>query len=418
MTTQEISGLAHNKRVVTIVVAAVVAVILLAAFISGRNSRVPVRADRAVRGNIANTISTNGKIEPVDGFEAHAPAPITVKRVLVHEGDLVKRGQLLVQLDDGDARAQAARALAQLRAAEADLHAVGQGGTREEVLTTKSQLVKAQGDLEAARRNLEAMKRLQENGAASAAEVEAAQNQYDSAQAQVSLLQQKLSQRRYSPPEVEKVQAQAAQAKAAYEAAQELVRETNIVAPKDGEVYNLPVHEGAFVTTGDLVIQVADLSSVQVRAFVDEPDLGRLATGERVRVTWDGLPGRTWDGVVTRVPTTVTTRGTRTVGEVTCEIQNRDLKLIPNVNVGVSVITARHDNVLTVPREAVHQSGGQHYVFVIADNELKRHDVQIGISDLTRIEIAGDIPENTPVALGSVNGQALRNELPVKVVQR
>src|SRR5260370_35666219 len=88
---------------------------------------VAVRAESVVRQDIASVISTNGKIEPVHNFEAHAPAPATVKRVLVNEGDQVKAGQLLVELDDADARAQAARALALLRAADADRQAVQSG---------------------------------------------------------------------------------------------------------------------------------------------------------------------------------------------------------------------------------------------------------------------------------------------------
>src|SRR3954462_5991191 len=118
------------------------AALLLVAFVS-RGNDVPVRAEKAVREPIVNTISTNGKVEPVDNFEAHAPAPTTVKRLFVHEGDHVKAGQKILQLDDANARADAARALAQLRAAEADLAALKTGGTHEEVLNRQADLVKA-----------------------------------------------------------------------------------------------------------------------------------------------------------------------------------------------------------------------------------------------------------------------------------
>src|SRR5512135_1010339 len=97
-----------NKRLMLVLVGTAVAVILLAAFASLRGNEVSVRADNAVRATIAAAITTNGKIEAVDNFEAHAPAPATVKRVLVQQGDRVKAGQLLVQLDDADARSQAA----------------------------------------------------------------------------------------------------------------------------------------------------------------------------------------------------------------------------------------------------------------------------------------------------------------------
>jgi len=148
-----------------------IAVVLLGAFASMRKDAVAVRVARVERGNIRSVISTNGKVEPLQSFEAHAPAGTTVRKLLVKEGDRVKKGQLLMQLDDADARAQAARALAQLRAAQSDVSAIERGGSQEEVLTRESQLVKARTERDTAQRNLDALRRLQEKGAASAGEV-------------------------------------------------------------------------------------------------------------------------------------------------------------------------------------------------------------------------------------------------------
>src|SRR5215813_7235570 len=119
----------RGRRMVIVLVLAVAAVLLFTG-INWRHTGTPVRAEKVVRQEIASVISTNGKIEPVNSFEAHAPAPAIVKRVLVAEGDRVKPGQLLVQLDDAEARAQAARALTQLRSAEAAIQAVKTGGTQ------------------------------------------------------------------------------------------------------------------------------------------------------------------------------------------------------------------------------------------------------------------------------------------------
>src|SRR4051812_36828862 len=163
----------------------VLAALLLVAFVS-RGNEVPVRAEKAVREPIVNTISTNGKVEPVDNFEAHAPAPTTVKRLFVHEGDAVKAGQKILQLDDANARADAARALAQLKAAEADLAALKTGGTHEEVLDRQAELVKGRAERDSAQRNLQAMKELGRRGAASAAEVQEADNRFKKAQADVT----------------------------------------------------------------------------------------------------------------------------------------------------------------------------------------------------------------------------------------
>ncbi|MGH9668878.1 MAG: efflux RND transporter periplasmic adaptor subunit, partial [Terriglobales bacterium] len=237
------------------------------------------------------------------------------------------------------------------------------------------------------------------------------------AQAQGGLLEQK-QKGRYSRPEVSRAQAQAAEGRAPYAAAQALLRDANVRAEREGMVYSLPVHEGQYVNPGDLLVQVADLSKVQLRAFVDEPEIGRLAKGQKVTVTWDALPGRSWEGTLTRVPTTVTVRGTRTVGELTCEVANSDLKLLPNVNVSVLVITARHENALTIPREAVRDEAGKRYVFEIVDGELKRREVETSVSNLTRIEITRGLKEQAQVALGSESVETLREGMPVRVVRR
>ncbi len=398
-----------------LLVGIVVAVLLLAAFMS-RRREIPVRAESARSESITSSIATNGKVEALNNFEAHAPAATTVKRVLVQSGEQVRAGQLLIQLDDADARAQAAKSLAQVKAAQADLNAVQTGGTQEEVLTTRSDLIKARADRDAAQRNLDALRRLQQTGAASPGEVQDAENRLKTADAAVSLLESKLSGR-YSNSEISKTEAALAEARDSYQAAQDLLLRSSVVAPSAGTVYALPVKAGTFVNTGDLLVEVANLSQVQVRTYVDEPDIGRLAPGQAVEVTWDAMPGRTWQGKVTQTPSRVVLFGTRNVGEITCAVDNRDAKLLPGVNVNVSIITARRDQAITVSREAVHQEDGHRFVYEIVEGELKPQDVTTAISNLTRIQVTQGLQPGTDVALGSLNGTPLRPGLAVKVVQ-
>lgn len=406
----------NSRRWLTTAVAIIAAVVLFASFASRRGDSVPVRAATVVRDNIQSLVSTNGKVEPVQNFEAHSPIPTTVKRVLVKEGDHIKRGQLLLQLDDAEARSQAARALAQLKGAQADVNAIQQGGTQEEVLTLDAQLVKAKTARDTAQRDLNATRILQQKNLASAGEVKETENRLQSAEADLQLLQQKQKDR-YSGPEVAKVEAQKSEAQAAYDAAMDIMQKCNLRAPFDGEVYSLPVKQGVYVQAGELMLQEADLSKVLIRAFVDEPDVGRLAPAQKVEVTWDAIPGRIWQGTLNTVPSAVKLRGTRNVGEATTIIENRDFKLLPNINVGVTIVTAEHDNVLTAPREAVHMDEGKSYVFQIVDNELKRRNVQTSVSNLTEVEITNGLTENSLVALGATNAKPLRSGMAVKVVQ-
>ncbi|HLK08773.1 MAG TPA: efflux RND transporter periplasmic adaptor subunit [Candidatus Angelobacter sp.] len=410
-------SLNNGRRPVIVVVALVVVAVLIFTGINRRRVNTPVRAEKVVRQEIASIISTNGKIEPVNSFEAHAPAPGTVNKVLVAEGDRVKVGQLLLKLDDAEARSQAAHALAQLRSAEAALSGIKAGGTQEELLTSRADLTKAQAEQAEAQRNLKAIQKLQQSGGASPAELEAAQDRAKKADADVQLLQAKVNGR-YSSPEVARVEASAEEARAAYAAAQELLHHSNVTAPFAGTVYQLPVKAGGYVNGGDLLVQVANLEKVRVRAFVDEPEIGRLAKGQKVEIKWDAIPGRTWDGTLTRVPTSVTMVGTRTVGEITSEIDNTDRKLLPNVNVNVSIISARHDNALTVSREAVHDVDGKRYVYKIEDEKILAQEVQTGLSSLTRVEVLKGIPEGAVIALGAINAQPLRNGMDIKVVER
>jgi HlyD family secretion protein len=392
-----------------------VAVVLALIPVFTRPGPLKVRTATVARGPIRSLISTNGKVEPIQNFEAHSPVSTTIKKLLVKEGDRVRKGQLLVQLDDADLRSQAARAQAQMKAAQADQADLTGGGTHEEILTLESQLIKARSLRDDAQRNLEALKRLQQQGAASAGEVTQAQEALQRAEADTSLLERKKKDR-YSQPEVAKVTAQGAEAQAAYEAAEDALAKSSVRAPFDGIIYTLPMKQGAYVQTGDLLLQVGDLSQMLIRTFVDEPDIGRLSPGQKIEVTWDALPGRIWKGAVSTIPATVKLRGSRNVGEVTCTVDNHDLRLLPNVNVGVTVITAEHSGVLTLQREAVRMDDAKPYVYEVVEGKLKRREVEVSLQNLTRVEIAAGLPENSLVALSSTDAKPLTEGARVKVV--
>ena len=386
---------------------------MLAAFVSRRDDVVQVRTAVVEQSAIRSLVSTNGKIEPVNNFEAHAPVSTSVRRIYVKEGDSVKKGELLIVLDDADARAQAARSQTQLRAAQADLSAAERGGTQEEMLSLEAQLVKAGADRDSAQRNLDALKKLEQQGAASAGEVREAESALTRADAQLTFLRQKQT-KRYSNAELARVDAQRAEAQAAYTAAQDVLSKSNVRAPFDGIVYSLPARQGGFVAAGDLLLQVADLRKVLVRAFVDEPDVGRLAPGDPIEITWDAVPGRVWRSAVTAVPSTVKLRGSRNVGETTSIVDNKDLKLLPNINVGVTIVAAEHDHVLVVPREAVRMDDSKPYVLQVVGHELKRRDVETSLSNLTEVEVTRGLSAKDVVAINAWNGKPIGDGTQVK----
>ena len=376
---------------------------------------VKVRAAVVQRGPIRSLVSTNGKVEPIQNFEAHAPIATTVKRVLVKEGDHVKKGQLLLQLDDADIRMQAAKAQAQVKTAQADQSALKTGGTQEEVLTLNSQLIKARSARDTAQRSLDALRRLQQDGAASPGEVRQGEDALARAQADVTLLEQKQKDR-YSVPEAARIEAHGSEAQAAYDSAEDALSKSSVRAEFEGIVYSLPVKDGTFVQAGDLLLQEADLSRVLVRAFVDEPDVGRLQLGEKVEITWDAVQGRVWTGTVNSVPATVKLRGNRNVGETTCLIDNKDLRLLPNINVGVTIVVAEHREVLTLQRDALRMDDSKPYVFRIDGNRLKRVPIEFSLQNLTRVEITSGLSQGERVALPAEDQKPLVDGAVVKIV--
>src|SRR4029077_21283779 len=119
----------------------------------------------------------------------------------------------------------------------------------------------------------------------------------------------------------------------------------------------------------------------------------------RVEITWDAVPGRTWTGTVNAVPSTVKLRVSRNVGETTCVVDNKDLRLLPNVNVGVTIVVAEHSNVLTLQRDALRIDDSQPYVYRIVDNHVKRQTVEFSLQNLTRVEITSGLSAGDSVAL-------------------
>lgn len=396
----------------------VVLVILLSAFLTLRPRRIRITTGAPQQKDITATITTNGKVEPTRGFEAHTPpGQFTIKHVFVKEGDQVKAGQLLVQLDDAAIRQQATKALVGLRAAEANLATLNAGGTPEDVIGRTYDLGKAKADQDAARRNLDAVNRLHQKGAAADAEVTAAQDKLTQASALAAALQKK-STAKFSQGDRARIEAEYKDAQAAYAASQEMLKATNIVAPFNGTVFSLPVHDGSFVNGGEMIVQVADLKQIQVRAFVDEPEIGKLKNDLPVKINWDAIPGRTWSGKLISTPSSIVSRGSRMVGEIVCQVDNDDKTLLPNVNVGVTVVLAQHPGALTVPREAIHEEDGKKYLFIVKDNHLEKREIKTGVANLTRIEVLEGLKANESVAIASLSPSPMSDGISVKIVEQ
>jgi HlyD family secretion protein len=163
------------------------------------------------------------------------------------------------------------------------------------------------------------------------------------------------------------------------------------------------VKTGDYVKLGELLAEMADLHKVRVRAFIDEPEMGGLEPGLPVKITWDALPTRSWPGLTEMIPKQVVPRGSRSVGELLCSVDNDKLELLPNTNVNVRINSRERQNVLTVPRGTVETVGGQSFVFVVKSgvgtSVLQRHPIQVGIADATNYEVVSGLTQQDVIAL-------------------
>jgi HlyD family secretion protein len=213
------------------------------------------------------------------------------------------------------------------------------------------------------------------------------------------------------------VQAQLNDARAAVAAAESSYAGANIRSPLSGTVYSIPVSQYDFVTAGEDLMDVADLNRIQVRAYFDEPEIGKLAVGQAVKIVWDAKPNQTWHGHISRAPSTVITYGTRNVGECIITVDDAQGDLLPNTNVTVTVTTSQRFNVLSVPREALHTEGASDFVYRVVQGKLIRTPVKIGAFNLTRVEIMSGLTEKDTVALNATSNRDLSNGLAVKIVE-
>ena len=387
--------------------------------LSNRQPVAKIAAVLPVRQNIVSSISSNGKVEPIAPYSIRAQLDTFVAKVNVSEGQNVKKGQILLELNVKDAVAQLAAAKSKLLRAQEDLRAAHAGGRADEAARVNGDLAKAIAERDRIQKEHDSLKRLLAQGAAT--QDEAAANELSLTKAQAEVNRLTAAKQEFD----RQVSLSGSQGELAVEQAQsdvgaleDKVRQGRITAPTDGTLYALPVKAGDYVKVGDLLAEMADLHKVRVRAFIDEPEMGGLEASLPVRITWDALPNKVWSGRTEVIPKQVVPRGSRSVGELLCSVENEKLELLPNTNVNVRINSRERINVLTVPRGTVDTVGGQTFVFVVKDGVgksiLEKRSIRVGIADATNYEVVSGVDVKDVIALP---GDAdFRDGMTVKVV--
>lgn len=354
------------------VVVAIVAIIAVAVWaFSGGKKEQQISFDTApvASANIQNSITATGTIEPVTSVTVGTQVSGIVSKLYVDYNSVVKKGQVIAELDKTNLLSQLA--------------------------TAKTQLATAQSQLNYQTTNYKRYQTLFQKGLVAA-------DDYDNA---------KLSYRQA----VEQV----ASAKEEVQRAQTNLGYATITSPIDGVVLSKSVEEGQTVaasfSTPELFTIAQDLTNMQVVADVDEADIGDVKEGERVSFTVDAYPDDTFEGTVKQVRQEATTTNNVVTYEVVISAPNADLKLKPGLTANVTIYTAERKGVLAVPSKAlrfmptketvgkmkiVDVQGAKNKVWTIEGNSIVAHKVNIGMADGTNTQVLGGVQAGIKVVTG------------------
>ena len=360
-----------NKKK-TLVIVAVAAIAALAVWLlSGGKKEEKITFDTAAvaPANIMNSITATGTIEPVTSVTVGTQVSGIVSKLFVDYNSVVKKGQVIAELDKTNLMSQ--------------------------LNTAKTQLATAQSQLNYQTANYKRYKTLFEKGLVAADDFDNAKLSYTQAKEQVVSAKEEV---------------QRAQTNLGY---------ATITSPIDGVVLSKSVEEGQTVaasfSTPELFTIAQDLTNMQVVADVDEADIGDVKEGERVTFTVDAYPDDTFDGKVKQVRQEATTTNNVVTYEVVISAPNADLKLKPGLTANVTIYTAERKGVLSVPSKAlrfspqketvgkmkiVDAANAKNKVWTIEGNSIVAHKVNIGMTDGTNTQIVGGIAEGTKVVTG------------------
>lgn len=360
-----------NKKK-TLVIVAVAAIAALAVWLlSGGKKEEKITFDTAAvaPANIMNSITATGTIEPVTSVTVGTQVSGIVSKLFVDYNSVVKKGQVIAELDKTNLMSQ--------------------------LNTAKTQLATAQSQLNYQTANYKRYKTLFEKGLVAADDFDNAKLSYTQAKEQVVSAKEEV---------------QRAQTNLGY---------ATITSPIDGVVLSKSVEEGQTVaasfSTPELFTIAQDLTNMQVVADVDEADIGDVKEGERVTFTVDAYPDDTFEGEVKQVRQEATTTNNVVTYEVVISAPNADLKLKPGLTANVTIYTAERKGVLSVPSKAlrfipqketvgkmkiVDAANAKNKVWTIEGNSIVAHKVNIGMTDGTNTQIVGGIAEGTKVITG------------------
>jgi HlyD family secretion protein len=367
-----------------------------------KNDPPKVAFARVKRQTLVSILPTNGKVEPSEWQAVRAETGGIVSRAPVEDGQTVAAGTVLAAIADPSLQADIETAQAKLNEARANLASQEAGGRPADFTDIENSLTRARFDLAQAEKLLASLQRLVAQHAATQQEADEARRKVQQSELEVAGLE-KRKQSLVSPTEVAAARARVGDAETALGLARQRAALSLVRSPLAGAVYGREVRQGSYVNAGDLIANVGRMDRLRVAVYVDEPELGRVAVGQPVTITWDALPGRQWHGQVDKKPVAVQALGSRQVGEVVCSIVNEGRTLIPGTNVNAEIRTAVVENAMVIPKETLRHDAQGDYVFALKGDTIERRAVKKGASNLTMVQVVEGLSDSDAVALPSDN---------------
>lgn len=370
------------KIVIVIVVLLAIAGIVTASIGSKSKEGTPVTFAKVERTDLTSKVTANGRIDAKRKVDLSANVMGQIVNLAVREGDVVKKGAFLLQIDPKQLAASAEGAAASMRALLADRDAA------------RAALAEAQQNYERARRNF--AERIIPQ-----AELDRARSALDSARANVSSIEQRIQQ-----------------ARANVAAARDTLSKTTMTAPMAGTITALPVEEGEVAVIGTMnnpgtkLLTIADMSVVEAVMEVDETDVPNVRVGQQATVTIDAYPNKTFNGTVTEVgssPMISATAGQEAVNfEVKIQLENPPAGVRPGFSASADIITGTRNRSLAIPIQALvvreKKEGGkskdEEGVYVHKAGKAEFTPIATGLAGETNIEIVRGLAEGQEIVTG------------------
>jgi multidrug efflux pump subunit AcrA (membrane-fusion protein) len=364
----------------------------------------------ATRRTLRSQIQATGIVRAMVGAEVKVGTRVSgkVEQLLANVGDRVEKGTVIARIEDGDLRARVRRAEADRDAAQAQLALVRRGARAEEIAEGEAGVRQAEADRAMAEADLGRKSVLAEQGYASDDDADRSRRDRDVASAKLDAARSRLGllRQRYLPEDVALARARLEQAEATLVEARSNLSYATITAPISGVVAQVTTEAGETVAAGmnaPTFVTLIDLDRLEVAAYVDEVDVGRVRPGQSATFTVDSFPDVEFNGTVTAVYPRAVVQSNVVNYITTISVADSRGRLKPDMTVTATIVLDERDQVLTVPDQALRREGGKRVVLRVEDGRPQPREVKVGMRGGGHTEIVSGIREGDVVLVGDMH---------------